>query len=64
MKGIILKRLFSSVEFPCDYRVCYYDYDKQERVWVDPNLPEYAACRVLYIYCEVDEVIIEIDFSE
>lgn len=54
-----LNDFLNNVEIQVSYRVCYYDYDSNERVFVDSL--HYGERTIRYIYVENDEIFIELD---
>ena len=53
----------SSIEFQCNFNVCYYYYGSCERVFV-LDFSAYLSFPVVHMYCENDEIFIEIDVFE
>lgn len=54
-----LYQIFLYIEIQGDYKVVYYDYEKDERIEVDPQ--HYTDKEVAYMYTENNTLYIEID---
>ena len=55
------KELLDNAEFQVTIHFVYYDYGKEERIEITEKQAEDKEIR--YIYCENDEIYIEIDME-
>ena len=54
--------LQSGVDFQSKWKVVEFDFEKYERIELDPT--EASERRILYIYCEDDIIYIEVESEE
>lgn len=50
--------LKSNIDFQNDVRYYYFDYEKEERIEITAK--EAEDKRITWIYCEADEIVIEV----
>lgn len=50
------------IDFQCAVHLCYYDYDKEERI--EGNREELGGKGISYIYSENDEIYIEVEMED
>ena len=49
------------IDFQVAVHLCYYDYDKEERI--EGNVEELGNKPISYIYTENDEIVIEVEME-
>lgn len=57
-----LYEMFLNIEIQSEYKVIYYDYEKEDRVVVDPK--NYTDKDINYLYVDDGILYIEIDNEE
>lgn len=59
---MIVANIVKNVELQCAVHFCYYDYEANERIEIGKF--EALAYEVKYMYCEDDELWIEVECDE
>ena len=55
-----LYEILENIDIQCDYKICFYDYETEEKTIVKDEDSVYEQ-RVLYMYIENKEIFIEVE---